>query len=107
MLIDVSTAITVSGAESGAAAPAKYGRANDSASRISATTRKREQQQLAQPAAAMLLDGRALQQADRREVDHDFGLAMKQVQQDRHRRRDGADQEQRRQKGNAEHHSTH
>ena len=45
----------------------------------------------------MLLHRRALQQADRGKVDHHFRLAVEQVQQDRHRRREGADQKQRRQ----------
>ena len=67
---------------------------------------QREQHQLPQPAPAMLLHRRARQQLHRRKIDHHFGLAMKQVQQDGHRRRQRANQKQRRQKRNAEHQST-
>ena len=101
MLIDVSTAITVSGAESGADRAGEIRPRERQREQQQRGDPQREQQQLAQPAAPMLLHRRALQQADRRKIDHDFGLAMEQVQQDRHRRRDGADQEQRRQKGHA------
>ena len=54
----------------------------------------------------MLLDRRPFQQANGWEVDHEFGLAMEQVQQDRHGGRGRGDQEQRREEGDAEHHNT-
>ena len=65
-----------------------------------------QQDDLAQPPAAVLLDRRARQQADRGKIDHDLGAAVKEVKQDRHRRGDRADQKQRREERHAKHHST-
>ncbi len=88
--------------DSSRAAPdARNGRANAKASSTSAAIAQREQQPLAQAAPSGVLHRRVPQQAHGRESQPRLRLTLEQVQHDRHRGGERADEKERRQEAHS------